>query len=181
MLSLELWNHGGKWEIYIYIHFNSFLYKDWNTDVAHQPCIIRFNKLYLILLGWFFSFCLILYVIYCMSFTYIVVISYGLKNSRPNLKMGIPSGSKIKKLPAIQETAFSAGDYLWCWRCMSYLWVGKICWRKKWQPTPFLLGNPMDRGVWWAIDHGVPRVRHGLATKLPPSLKHFYMVGVFLF
>ena len=47
-----------------------------------------------------------------MSFTYIVVISYGLKNSRPNLKMGIPSGSKIKKLPAIQETAFSAGDYL---------------------------------------------------------------------
>ena len=43
-----------------------------------------------------------------MSFTYIVIISYGLQNSRPNFKMGIPSGSKVKNLPAIQETAFSA-------------------------------------------------------------------------
>ena len=27
------------------------------------------------------------------------------------------------------------------------------------------LGNPMDRGVWWAIVHEVARVRHDLATK----------------
>ena len=34
--------------------------------------------------------------------------------------------------------------------------VGKISWRRKWQPTPVLcLGNPMDRGVWWATVHGV--------------------------
>ena len=26
----------------------------------------------------------------------------------------------------------------------------------------------MDRGAWRAIDHGVPIVRHNLATKLPP-------------
>ena len=26
------------------------------------------------------------------------------------------------------------------------------------------LGNLMDRGAWWAIVHGVTRVRHDLAT-----------------
>ena len=30
------------------------------------------------------------------------------------------------------------------------------------------LENPMDRGDWWAIVHGVPRVRHDLATKPSP-------------
>ena len=46
----------------------------------------------------------------------------------------------------------------------------KILWRGKWQPTPvFLLGNPMDRGAWWATVHGVTRVGHDLATKPPPS------------
>ena len=28
--------------------------------------------------------------------------------------------------------------------------------------------NPMDRGAWWAIVHGVARVGHDLATKPPP-------------
>ena len=27
------------------------------------------------------------------------------------------------------------------------------------------LGNPMDRGIWWATVHGVARVRHDLVTK----------------
>ena len=27
------------------------------------------------------------------------------------------------------------------------------------------LGNPMDRGAWWATVHGVTRVRHDLASK----------------
>ena len=31
-------------------------------------------------------------------------------------------------------------------------WVGKIPWRRKWQPTPvFLSGKSMDRGAWWVI------------------------------
>ena len=30
------------------------------------------------------------------------------------------------------------------------------------------LGNHIDRGAWWAIVHGVARVRHDLVTKLPP-------------
>ena len=34
-------------------------------------------------------------------------------------------------------------------------WVGKIPWRRTWQPTPvFFLENPMDRGAWRAIVHG---------------------------
>ena len=35
-------------------------------------------------------------------------------------------------------------------------WVGKIPWRRKWQPTPvFWPGNPMDRGARWATVRGV--------------------------
>ena len=28
------------------------------------------------------------------------------------------------------------------------------------------IGNPMDRGAWWATVHGVVRVRHDLATSV---------------
>ena len=38
------------------------------------------------------------------------------------LTMGFPGGSVVKNLPAKQEMQFSP-------------WVGKIPWRKKWQPT----------------------------------------------
>ena len=38
-------------------------------------------------------------------------------------------------------------------------WVGKIPWRRKWQPTAvFLPKKPMDRGAWWAM---VQRVTDG--------------------
>ena len=30
------------------------------------------------------------------------------------------------------------------------------------------LGNPMDRGAWWATVQGVARVGHDLVTKPPP-------------
>ena len=37
-------------------------------------------------------------------------------------------------------------------------WVGKIPWRRKWQPTPvFCQGNPLDRGTWWATVHRVTK------------------------
>ena len=37
-------------------------------------------------------------------------------------------------------------------------WVGKIPWRRAWQPTPVLfLKNPMDSGSWWAIGHRVAK------------------------
>ena len=39
-------------------------------------------------------------------------------------------------------------------------WVGKIPWRRKWQPTPVLcLENPMDRGAWRATVRRVPKTR----------------------
>ena len=37
-------------------------------------------------------------------------------------------------------------------------WVGKIPWRRAWQPPPnSCLENPMDRGAWWATVHSVTR------------------------
>ena len=36
--------------------------------------------------------------------------------------------------------------------------VGKIPWRRKWQPIPvFLPGKSMDRGNWWVTVHGVTK------------------------
>ena len=45
-------------------------------------------------------------------------------------------------------------------------WVRKISQRQKWQPTPvFLPGeNPMDRGSWQAIVHGVAKSRTRLSN-----------------
>ena len=41
-------------------------------------------------------------------------------------------------------------------RCRFDPWVGKISWRRKWQPAPiFLLENSMDRGAWRTTVHGV--------------------------
>ena len=41
-------------------------------------------------------------------------------------------------------------------RCGFDPWVGKIPWKKKWQPSlVFLPGKSMDTGAWWAIAHGV--------------------------
>ena len=52
-----------------------------------------------------------------------------------------------------KESACSAGD-------TGSIPVGKILWRRKWQPTPvFLPGNPMDRGTWRATNWGLQRVR----------------------
>ena len=52
-------------------------------------------------------------------------------------------------------------------------WVGKIPWRRAWQPAQYsCLKNPMHRGGWWATVHGVAKVGHRLPTKQsPPILK----------
>ena len=37
-------------------------------------------------------------------------------------------------------------------------WVGKIPWRRKGNPLQYsCLGNPMERGTWWATAHGVAK------------------------
>ena len=54
-----------------------------------------------------------------------------------------------------------------CRRCRRHgfsPWVGKIPWRRKWQPAPvFLPENAMDRGAWWAIVHGVAKTQTTLS------------------
>ena len=51
-------------------------------------------------------------------------------------------------------------------------WVGKIPWRREWLPTPvFLLGDPMDRGAWRAIVHGVAKSQTQLSS-YPPAPPH---------
>ena len=37
-------------------------------------------------------------------------------------------------------------------------WIGKIPWRRAWQPTLYsCLENPMDRRTWCSIVHGVAK------------------------
>ena len=63
---------------------------------------------------------------------------------------GFPGGSSDKE------------PHQQCRRCKRSgfeTWVGKILWRRAWQPTPvFLLVEiPMGRGAWWATVHGVTK------------------------
>ena len=44
-------------------------------------------------------------------------------------------------------------------------WVGKILWKRKWQPTPvFFLENPTNKGAWKATVHGVTKSWPWLST-----------------
>ena len=39
-------------------------------------------------------------------------------------------------------------------RCGFDPWIGKILWRRKWQPTQYsCMENPMDKGAWQATVH----------------------------
>ena len=63
----------------------------------------------------------------------------------------IPAGSVVKNPPAMQET---------CRRHEFSPWVGKIPWRRKWQPTlVFLPGESQGRGAWWAAVYGIAQSR----------------------
>ena len=45
-------------------------------------------------------------------------------------------------------------------------WVGKMPWKGNGSPLQYsCLENPIDKGAWWAIVHGIARVRHNLATQ----------------
>ena len=69
-----------------------------------------------------------------------------------------PMTQWVKNPPAMQEKQEIQVDP----------WVGKIPWRKKWQPTPVSLPeNPMDRGAWWATVQRVAESRTWLSTHTP--------------
>ena len=56
---------------------------------------------------------------------------------------------------ADEESACNAGD---TGDTGSIPGLGRVPWRRKWQPTPvFLLGNPMDREAWQATVQGVTK------------------------
>ena len=51
-----------------------------------------------------------------------------------------------------------------------YPWVGKIPWRREWQPLPHsCLENSMDRGAWQATVPGVAWSLTGLSTHIYPN------------
>ena len=80
--------------------------------------------------------------------------------------MGLPVAQSVKNLPAMQESTYNAGDP------GSIPGSGRFPWRRKCNPLQYsCLENPMVRGAWWAIVHGVARVTCDLATK-PPSLSN---------
>ena len=55
---------------------------------------------------------------------------------------------RLKNLPAVQDP-----------------WVGKVPWRRKWQPLQYsCLENSMDSGAWWATVYGVTKNQTGLST-----------------
>ena len=73
--------------------------------------------------------------------------------------MGFPGGSVIKSAPA------NAGD------ASSIPGLGGSPREGNGNSLQYsYLGNPMDKGVWWATVHGITRVKHDLATKPPPSI-----------
>ena len=44
-------------------------------------------------------------------------------------------------------------------------WVGKIPWKREWQPSPYsCLENSMDRGAWRATVHGVTKSQTRLSN-----------------
>ena len=80
---------------------------------------------------------------------------------------GFPGGTSGKE-PACQCKRHK--------RCRFNPWVGKIPWRRAWQPTPvFLPGEPHGQRTWWATVHRVAKSKtwlkqfsmhaHGLLAK----------------
>ena len=68
---------------------------------------------------------------------------------------GISGGSAIKNM------LDNAGDII----SPSNLSVGKIPWRRKWQPTPVFLPGKSHREVGLYIVHGVAKCQHKVAAK----------------
>ena len=91
-------------------------------------------------------------------------------NSSPQSLRGFPGGASGKE-PACQ-----------CRRRKRYRFhprVGRMPWRREWEPTPiFLPGDPVDRGDWQARVHGVTKSRTRLKqlstlAPTPPSTALF--------
>ena len=88
---------------------------------------------------------------------------HSVADAKCGLGPGLSSGSYLKPhaLPlgflggtVVKNPPVNAGDI----RDSFDSWVGKVPWRRKWQPLQYsCLENPMDRGTWWAIVHGIAK------------------------
>ena len=80
----------------------------------------------------------------------------------------VPGGSVVKNPPA------NAGD------TGSIPGSGRSPGEGNGNPRQYsCLGNPMDRGGWWATVHAVARVGHDLVIKSPPAIFHCLVCHVF--
>ena len=76
---------------------------------------------------------------------------------------GFPGDSVVKNPHAMEKATCNAMD------TVSLTGSGRSPGEGSGNPFQyFCLGNPMDRGAWWVMDHRVSRVGHNLVTKLPP-------------
>ena len=111
---------------------------------------------------------------------------HGLHHARlpcPILTPGAYSNSSPSSLWCHQTISASVGPfssclqsfwrrYMWLsgkksacqWRCRFHPWVGKIPWRKKWQPTPVFLPGKSHEGMGYS-PLGCKRVEHNLVAK----------------
>ena len=69
----------------------------------------------------------------------------------------------VKNLPAMRETWFDP-------------WVGKIPWRREWQPTPIFLPRE-SHGQRSLVGHRDCRVRHHWATKHSTGMNCYYRLN----
>ena len=66
---------------------------------------------------------------------------------------------------------------------MQETWVQFLGWEdplEKEMRTHSCLGNPMDRGTWWAMVRGITRVGHNLTTKIITHIVQFFLVSTYL-
>ena len=106
----------------------------------------------------------ILFTIYSLCTIY-VQFKYVQNYLSININLGFPGGSVVKNLPA------NAGD------AGSIPGSGRSP-EGNGNPLQYsCLGNPMDRGAWWATVHEVARVGHNLVTKQQQQININYIKG----
>ena len=99
-------------------------------------------------------------ILLILAMAYLLTISQG---SNPILEehlscFSLTLGTKQFSFPGISSGKELACQSRRCRRCGFDPWVGRIPWRREWQHFQYsCLGNPMDRGAWWAIVQGVTK------------------------
>ena len=114
---------------------NEFLFL---IQLKYQYANPKYYQLYLSLS--FHAYVKIHLYMYTYNYVYMYIHIYGLPEWWGWYRTQLP----------VQETK----------RCRLHPWVGKIPWRRMWQPIPVLfpsLENPVVRGPWWATVYRVTK------------------------